>query len=145
MPQMPHRVRIADALQVSSQPPRVPWSVWAAAWPVAPLPPPGLGHLRAVGAVGGKHAVEAGEIDARFGHQRGQPGDEIQRLEEHLRGAVRVGRLQLVAHQAAGGEPQPRLRQCRAADAPLQAFERTGAQIIPRGCIHAPPLFISCP
>ena len=29
--------------------------------------------------------------------------DEIQRLEEHVRGAVAVGRLQWVAHQAAGG------------------------------------------
>jgi hypothetical protein len=35
-----------------------------------------------------------------------------------VRGAVRVGRLQLVAHQAARGERQARLRQRRAADGP---------------------------
>ena len=99
------------------------WSVWAAAWPVAPLPRLGLGHLRAVRAVGGEHAVEAGEIDARFGHQRGQSCDEIQRLEEHMRGAVRVGRLQLVAYQAARGERQALLRERRAADVAAQPLE----------------------
>jgi hypothetical protein len=87
------------------------------------LAPPGLGHLRAVRAVRGKHAVEAGEIDARFGHQRGQSCDEIQRLEEHVRGTVRVGRLQLVAHQAARGERQARLRHRRAANVPAQPLE----------------------
>ena len=58
-------------------------------------PRPALRHLRPVGAVRREHAVEAGEIDSRFGHQRGQPGDEIQRLEEHVRGAVgvRTGRI----------------------------------------------------
>jgi len=65
------------------------------------LAPPGLRHLRPVGAVRGEHAVEADEIDSRFGHQRSEPGDEIQRLEEHVRGAVAVGRLERVAHQAA--------------------------------------------
>jgi hypothetical protein len=36
--------------------------------------------------------VEAGEIDARFGHQRGQSCDEIQGLEEHVRGACSQAR-----------------------------------------------------
>jgi hypothetical protein len=54
-------------------------SVSAAAWALAPLPRRALVTSSPVGAVRGEHTVEAGEIDARFGHQRGQPRDEIQR------------------------------------------------------------------
>ena len=43
------------------------------------LAPPGLSHLRPMGSVRRGHTVEAGEIDSRFGHQRGQPRDDIQR------------------------------------------------------------------
>ena len=31
-----------------------------------------------------------GEIDSGFGHQGGQPGNEIHRLEDHMSGAVDV-------------------------------------------------------
>ena len=44
----------------------------------------------------GKHTVKAGEVDAWLGHQSGQPGNEIQRLKDDVRGAVAVRCLELV-------------------------------------------------
>jgi hypothetical protein len=41
-----------------------------------------------VGAVGCKHPVEAGQVQSRRRDERGQPGDEIQRLEDHVGSAV---------------------------------------------------------
>jgi hypothetical protein len=55
------------------------------------LAAPGLGHPRPVGAVRGEHAVEASEIDARFGHQAQQadpadkPADNMQLLGDKIR------------------------------------------------------------
>jgi len=49
------------------------------------------GDLRAPAAVGGEHAMEAGEVDPRPGNERGEPRDEIQRLEDHVCGAVTIG------------------------------------------------------
>jgi predicted nucleic acid-binding Zn ribbon protein len=51
--------------------------------------------------------VEAGEIDARLGHQRGQPRQEIQRLEKHVRGAVAVRGLEMASDVSARGEVRP--------------------------------------
>ena len=39
-------------------------------------------------AVRCEHTVKAGEVDAGFGHQGGQPGNEIQRLKDDVRGAI---------------------------------------------------------
>ncbi len=47
-------------------------------------------HPRAVLAVRCKHPVEAGEVDPRFGYQGHQSGDEIERLEDDVRGAVTI-------------------------------------------------------
>ena len=66
-------------------------------WFIRPL---GLGvlaplrgcHHGTVLAVGGKHAVEAGQVDARPGHQGRQLGDELQRLKDDVGGPVPVGR-----------------------------------------------------
>ena len=69
-----------------------------------------------MGAVGSEHAVVASEMHSRSWHQRSQSSDEIQRLEEHTRGAVRAGRLLRVAHQAAASERQALLRHRRPAD-----------------------------
>jgi hypothetical protein len=69
-----------------------------------------------VGAVRDEHAVEAGEIDSRCG-QRARPGNEIQRLEEHVACAVRVGRLELV------WEVSPGVRDRRASDTAGHAGE----------------------
>ena len=52
----------------------------------------------APGAVGRKHPVVAGQIHPRPRHQRRQPRHEIQRLEDDVRGAVPVRRLELVAN-----------------------------------------------
>lgn len=42
-----------------------------------------------------------------------QSCDEIQRLENHMRRAILVRRLELVANVAIRGERQPLLRHCR--------------------------------
>ncbi len=45
-------------------------------------------YQRPILAVGGKYTVITGEIDPGPGHQGDQPGDEVQRLENHVGGAV---------------------------------------------------------
>ena len=40
--------------------------------------------------------MKAGEVDAWLGHQSGQPGNEIQRLKDDVRGAIAVWCLKLV-------------------------------------------------
>jgi hypothetical protein len=40
--------------------------------------------------------VESGEVDPRFGNQRSKPGQKVQRLEDHMGGAVSIGRFQFV-------------------------------------------------
>ena len=62
----------------------------------AALAPLGRCHLRAVLAVWRKHAMETGQVDPRFRHQSCQPGNEVQRLEDDMRRAVSIRRLQLV-------------------------------------------------
>jgi hypothetical protein len=44
--------------------------------------------------------MKAGKVDSWPGHQRRQPGDEIQRLLDYMRGTVPLRRLELVAHVA---------------------------------------------
>ena len=39
-------------------------------------------------AVGCEYAMIAGEIDAGLGNQRSELGDEIQRFEDHVGGAI---------------------------------------------------------
>ena len=51
---------------------------------------PGPPHQRTVFTVKGKDTVEARQIDAGLGHQGGQPGDEIQRLKDDVRGPNRA-------------------------------------------------------
>ena len=46
----------------------------------------------------------ADEIDPGLGHKSGQRGDEIQRLEDHLSGAVAIGGFQLIAYLALGDQ-----------------------------------------
>lgn len=69
----------------------------------APATTPGR-DLRAQGAVRSKHPVEAGEVHTRFRHQRNQAGDEIQRFEDDVRGAVTVRCLEPVADIALAGQ-----------------------------------------
>ena len=58
------------------------------------LPASGRGHLLTQMMVGREDAVRTGEIDARAGHECRRPGDEIQGVEDHMRGAIPVRRLQ---------------------------------------------------
>ena len=58
----------------------------------------GRGDLRPPSAVGGEDAMETGEISARPWHQCRQSGNEIQWLEDHMRGAIPIGRLQCVTY-----------------------------------------------
>ena len=50
----------------------------------------------------GKHTVVAGQIHPGAGDQRRQAGNEIQRLQHHMRGAIAVRRFELVTHPALG-------------------------------------------
>jgi hypothetical protein len=52
----------------------------------------------------GQDTMVPGQVDSRLWHQRSQAGDEIHRIEGHLRGAVPVGGLQGVDHLAGGTE-----------------------------------------
>jgi len=54
--------------------------------------------------------MKADKVQARWRHQCGQPDDEIQRLEDHVRDAIAVRRLQRVADVAARGDEQPLFR-----------------------------------
>ncbi len=63
---------------------------------VAP-PTPDRRHFGAVFAVGGKYTVKPCQVHSRLGYQRRQLGNEIQRLEDDMRGAIAVGRFELVA------------------------------------------------
>ena len=53
-------------------------------------------HQRTVFAIGCKYTVKSCEIDSGPGHQGGQFGNEIHRLEDHVGGAVSVWRFQLI-------------------------------------------------
>jgi hypothetical protein len=74
--------------------------------------PPGLGHPSPVTAVGGENPVEPYQVGPRLGHQRYQPGDEVQGLENDVRSAVAVRGLQLVADVAVPGERPGRDSHC---------------------------------
>ena len=52
-----------------------------------------------------------------------QPGNEIQRLKDHMRGAVPVRRLELIVHVPMPRERQPLFGHCRAVDVAAQVFE----------------------
>jgi len=52
-------------------------------------------HRCSLLAVRGKYPMEVRQIDPGFWHQGGEPGDEIERLEDDMRGAVTVRRLEL--------------------------------------------------
>ena len=55
----------------------------------------------------GEHAVVPGQVHPRHGHQDGETGEEVQRLEQDVGGAVAVGGLEPIAHPALGRERQP--------------------------------------
>jgi hypothetical protein len=55
--------------------------------------------------------MEASEVDPGLGDQGNKPGDEVHRLENHMRGAIAVRRFELVAQREevdtrSGHEPE---------------------------------------
>lgn len=79
-----------------------------------PLATFGRGDRYTVVAVGGEHAVEAGQVHSRFGHQRRQLRHEVQGLEDHMGGAVPVRCLEFVTYPAVSCQRQTLLRDRRA-------------------------------
>ncbi len=59
--------------------------------------PLGGGHQSTVLAVRGKHTMEAGQVDPGLGHQRSEPGNEVEGLKEYMRGAIPVRLCLLVS------------------------------------------------
>ena len=71
---------------------------------LAPLTPPSGSDQRPVLAVGGEYPMKSCEVDSRLGYQGRQPGNKIQRLKDHMSGAVAKRGLQFIAHLATRGE-----------------------------------------
>ena len=68
------------------------------------LPLADPGDVPAQPAVGCNDAVLAGQVRARLRHQGREPGDEVEGLEDHVRRAVAIGRLQSIADVPAVGQ-----------------------------------------
>ena len=69
---------------------------------VGPLAPLSRRHLHAVFTVWREDAMETCEVDSWLGYQRGQFGNEVQRLKDHMGRAIAIGCLQFVTHLAIG-------------------------------------------
>lgn len=67
---------------------------------------------------GSKDTVETGEVHTRLWHQCSQPGNEVQRVEDHMCGPIAIGCLQFVADVAVGCEEESLFRDCRPRDVP---------------------------
>lgn len=74
-------------------------------------------------AIGSEHAVESSQIDTGFGHQGRQPGNEVQRLEDHMSSPIAERSLELVAHLAVGSQRQAFFCNGRPGDVATQAFQ----------------------
>ena len=74
-------------------------------------------------AVRGKDTMESCQVDPRPGHQGGKPGNEVQGLEEDVRGPVPVRRLELIADVAVGRQRQALFRDRRSGDVAAQPFQ----------------------
>jgi hypothetical protein len=51
--------------------------------------------------------VKSSQVEPGLRYQGDKPRDEVQRLENHMRGAIALRRLELVAHIAIGQQRQP--------------------------------------
>ena len=74
------------------------------------LAPLGWRHPRLMRAVGGEHTMESSQIDPGLGDQGDKPDNEVQRLEDDVRGAIAVRRLELETHVAIGQQRQTLFR-----------------------------------
>jgi len=70
-------------------------------------PRPGRRDLGPPATVRREHAVVPRQVRPRSRHQRRQPRHEVQRLEDHVGGAVPIRRLQHLAQLTLAGEGQP--------------------------------------
>ena len=73
----------------------------------------GRGRLRWLGydamslaRVGGEHAVIAKQVDSRAGNEGGESGNEVQRLEQHMGGAIGERAFELVDDEAVAVDAQ---------------------------------------
>jgi len=57
--------------------------------------------------------MKAGQVDPGLGRQGGEAGDEVERFEDDMGGAIAVRRLELVANVAVRGERQALFRHRR--------------------------------
>lgn len=73
--------------------------------------------------VRGKHPMKAGQIDSGLRNQSRQLCDEVERLEDDVRGTSTTRCLQRVADVAIGRERETLFRHRRAADVTAQPFE----------------------
>lgn len=80
-------------------------------------------HLLLQAAVGREHAVEPGQVHTGFGHQGGQPGNEVEWFQDDVRGAVAKWGFQGVSHVSLCRECQSAGGHGRAGNIPAQAFE----------------------
>jgi hypothetical protein len=62
----------------------------------------GLRHINTVFAIGGKDAMEPDQVHSGLWNKGHQFGDEIQGLENDMRGSIAIGSLELVADIARG-------------------------------------------
>jgi hypothetical protein len=53
----------------------------------------------------GEYAVVSGEVDPRRWHERGQPSQEVERLDDHVRRSVAIRRFQLHACSRSANGP----------------------------------------
>ena len=78
---------------------------------------------RADGAVRREDSVVARQVSPGLWHQRREPGDEIQRLEDHVRRAISVGRLERIADVSPVRQRKPLGRDRRPGDVPRQMLQ----------------------
>ena len=70
------------------------------------LAPLGRRHPRTMRAVRGENPVKSSQVDSGLRYQGDKPDDEVQRLENDVRGAIAVRCLELVTHVAIGSQRQ---------------------------------------
>jgi len=76
-----------------------------------------------VSEVGGEDAVVSGEVGARFGDERSESGDEVQRIQCHVGGAISEWLLQAIDHLAAVVDGKAVVGDGRARDVTAEPLE----------------------
>ena len=74
-------------------------------------------------AVRCEDSVVTRKVDARPWNQSRESGNKVQRLQQHMGGAIAPGRLERVAYESLAGQRQARAGQGRAGDVAAQALD----------------------